>query len=345
KLMKTDCGDILISNSRKIEIKRIAFSFIPIILFLMFYFLFISSGPVTAHDTYKYTGILKEVSAGESDETPKAGKETHSAANYVTLNKGEELDLSFVKKSLGSDGASLSLSENASLFERKQKSYVLKAARAGYTRVSISAPGFKKNIYCFISPLPSKHAGRNDINWYKTQYGTGRGNCGPALISMAILWSKGVDVSVNSIRGEIGYPSPDGAINFEDMKNSLRRHQVHFSEASIDSIDDLIRIITNDRLALVLLNSGMIEEVKGDPRYNLFGRYYEDAGGHYILLKGYSFDKNYFIVYDPMPGDWAGNTMRYADGFSMIGANRYYSSSNLFNALKTVNVLEIYRDF
>jgi hypothetical protein len=50
------------------------------------------------------------------------------------------------------------------------------------------------------------------------------------------------------------------------------------------------------------------------------------------------------VVYDPIPGDWNENDIRYSDGFSMIGKNRYYKTEELMNSLKTRTVLEISRE-
>ena len=74
---------------------------------------------------------------------------------------------------------------------------------------------------------------------------------------------------------------------------------------------------------------------------NLFGQYYIDSGGHYLMIKGYSLDKRYFVVYDPIPSDWVANSKRYADGMSMYGRNRYYDVDELFTSLRAPQVLEI----
>ena len=94
----------------------------------------------------------------------------------------------------------------------------------------------------------------------------------------------------------------------------------------------------------MLIQSGGIEKVDGDPATNLVGRYYDDDLGHYVLVKGYSLDKGYFVVYDPYPVDWESNSLRYADEVTMIGKNRYYPARQLFGALKTRMVLEVTSD-
>jgi hypothetical protein len=96
--------------------------------------------------------------------------------------------------------------------------------------------------------------------------------------------------------------------------------------------------------ALVLIRSGGIQQVAGDPREDVFGRYYGYQDGHYVRVEGYSLDLSYFIVYDPYPADWDDNGLRYDDGVTMIGENRFYPAGQVLAALKTSTVLEVPRD-
>ena len=163
------------------------------------------------------------------------------------------------------------------------------------------------------------------MDWYKTQYGTGYANCGPALVSMAILWSRGQDMPVQDIREEIGYPYDDGAVSFDNLSDSLGRHKVPLHDSrSSPGRPTCRKILDRGHIALVLIQSGDIEKVHGDPVTDLVGRYYDDDEGHYVLVKGYTLDKGYFVVYDPYPVDWESNSLRYGDEVSMIGKNRYY---------------------
>jgi len=65
--------------------------------------------------------------------------------------------------------------------------------------------------------------------------------------------------------------------------------------------------------------------------------------GHYVLVKGYSLDRKWLVVYDPIPSDWSANSVRYADGISMIGRNRYYAAAQLFATIRRPSVLVIDR--
>lgn len=94
----------------------------------------------------------------------------------------------------------------------------------------------------------------------------------------------------------------------------------------------------------MLIHSGKIKKTNSSIQQTIFDRYYDDSVGHYIIVKGYSLSKDFFVTYDPIPGDWWRNSVRYSDGVSMIGKNRYYSAKEVFGALKTHTVLVISRD-
>ena len=267
---------------------------------------------------------------------------------FLVLNPEDVVDLSSFLQRRGESRnfKSLKITQHPELFERINRSLKFQAVKPGFARVTLQEGTSTHTIYTFISPVPSRHTTRSDLNWYKTQFGTGisNSNCGPALVSMAILWAKGTDVPVRDIRAEIGLPYEDGATSFQNLEDSLRRHAVKTVERTVSGPEDITRMIDRDHLVFVLLQTGGIDKVKGDPWTDLLGRYYNDSMGHYVLIKGYSLNKEYFVVYDPFPIDWANNNRYYGDGISMIGRNRYYSSRELLQALKTPMVLEIKRD-
>ncbi len=258
----------------------------------------------------------------------------HAAGTrYLTLNPGDIVDLS---------PGPVSFSGHPELLSRMGLTWRYRASGAGHTLVTAGKGKTRHQVYVFVSLEPARQVTRQDVDWYKTQYGTGYANCGPALVSMAILWSRGQDVPVQSIRDEIGYPYDDGAVSFDNLSDSLQRHEVKFETPQIGGPDDLRHILDRGHIALLLIQSGEIEKVDGDPVNNLVGRYYDDDEGHYVLVKGYTLDNRYFIVYDPYPVDWDSNSLRYGDQVSMIGKNRYYPAAELFSALKTPLVLEVW---
>jgi hypothetical protein len=255
------------------------------------------------------------------------------STRYLTLSPGETVDLS---------PGPVSFHGHPELLTRIGRTWRYRATGAGHTLLTVGRGTTKHPVFLFVSPVAARQVSRPDLDWYRTQYGTGYANCGPAMVSMAVLWSRGEDVPVQEIREEIGYPHDDGAVSFDDIADSLGRHGVKFARPQLAGPDDLRRILDRGHLALVLIQSGAIEKVEGDPVSDLIGRYYDDDEGHYILVKGYTLDDTYFVVYDPYPVDWESNSLRYGDDESMIGKNRLYSAGQLFTALKTPLVLEVW---
>jgi hypothetical protein len=278
--------------------------------------------------------LLHNGRAAHGIVTSSAGSRTTSR-RYLTLNPGDQVDLSPGPVNFGG---------HPELLSRLGLTWRYRARGAGHTVLTVGKGRTRRQVYLFVSPLPSRQVTREDVDWYKTQYGTGYANCGPALVSMAILWARGQDIPVQDIRDEIGYPYDDGAVSMDNMSAALARHKVPFSTPQLAAPSDLRKIVDRGHIALVLIQSGNIGKVQGDPVIDLKGRYYDDDEGHYVVVKGYTLDNGFFVVYDPYPVDWESNSMRYEDDVSMIGKNRYYPSQELFSALKTPLVLEVSSD-
>jgi hypothetical protein len=73
----------------------------------------------------------------------------------------------------------------------------------------------------------------------------------------------------------------------------------------------------------------------------MFGKYYNDEVGHYIIIKGYSLNGEYFVSYDPIPNDWTVNSFRYGDELSMVGRNRYYNSREILRSLRSYEMIVV----
>lgn len=248
---------------------------------------------------------------------------------YLTLNPGEMVDLSPGPVRFGTHPV---------LLKRTGQGWEFRATASGHTQVIVGSGARKRAVVVFVTPTPSRQVGRLDLEWYRTQFGAGFSDCGPALVSMSILWARGKDVPVQDIRAEIGY---DGGTSFDDLRAALDRHHVACQTTPVRAVRDLVDVLKRGHLALMLIRSGSIDKVRGDPRKDLFGRYYDYEEGHYVLAKGYSLDRNYVVVYDPYPADWDDNHLRYDDGKTMIGKNRYYPARQVLTALKVANVLEV----
>lgn len=252
---------------------------------------------------------------------------------FLALNTGDTIDLS---------PGPVTIPRSSPMLRRQGRTMSYRAVQPGHALVLVGRGRAQRTVSVFVSPFPSYHVGRDDLDWYKTQYGTGIANCGPALVSMAILWSKGKDFTVDEIREEIGWPYDDGATSYDNLRDELARHGVRFSSPFLAGTRSLYSILDRGHIAFVLIQSGMIAKTEGNPATNMVGRYYDDDEGHYLIVKGYSLDHRYLVVYDPYPVDWESDSLRYGDGVTRIGKDRYYPTDQLFAALKTPEVIEIY---
>jgi hypothetical protein len=217
------------------------------------------------------------------------------------------------------------------------------ANAAGFFNLTVDQAGERSHLYLFVSPVPSRHADRADLDWYRTQFNTGtQSNCGPSMVSMAIAWAKGEYVPVAKVREAVGWTG-DGGISFEEMIRELRVQGVTAWMQPAAGVEDIAAIIDSGRIAVLLYNTRSVARASGDATRNLFGAYYTDNVGHYVVVKGYSLDRKWLVVYDPIPSDWISNSVRYADGISMIGRNRYYAAAQLFTTIRRPSVLVIDR--
>ncbi|MBN2736451.1 MAG: LysM peptidoglycan-binding domain-containing protein [Spirochaetales bacterium] len=257
---------------------------------------------------------------------------------YFTANKGDIISLDAQAiDNLGQQVAfdyKCKISGTRSIIKQVKNTDKFEVINTGYAKVTIETQGYTHTGFYFISPISSVHSDREDMYWYKTQYGVSfKGNCGPSSTAMAIGWALGIDVNVNEIRSYIGRPYPDGAVDFGHIISSINQYGIENKTVYLKSSEEVFDFIDQDKILIVSYDRGNIEVAKGNPVYDLFGRHYNDSGGHYSIIKGYSKDKRYFIVHDPMPHDWWLNSARYPDGISHLGRNRYYSVNNMFRTM------------
>lgn len=217
----------------------------------------------------------------------------------------------------------------------------LQALEAGYFNIRVDHQGQQDNLYLYVSPVPSVQVDSRDLNWYRTQFNTGTlSNCGPSSVSMAIAWARNAYVPVSTIRQEVGWKG-DGGTGFGELGAVLDRNGVDHSLKTVRKAQDLRDILDRDHIAIVLIHTSKITRSTGSPARTPYGRYYSDSVGHYIVVKGYSLDGNWFVVNDPVPSDWGANSFRQADGISMMGRNRYYRATDILRGLRTDQVIEI----
>ncbi|MBN2443488.1 MAG: C39 family peptidase [Spirochaetales bacterium] len=235
------------------------------------------------------------------------------------------------------------LMQDPALIEKTYDNH-FRAVAPGYTKVSLVHGPVSYQFFLFVSPFPSQHSVEPEFNWYKTQFNTGMyGNCGPACVAMAVHWATGERITVKENREEIGLPIKNGAVSFAHMERNFRYHRIKTFLPVVNDFSDMKAIIDKGNIAIILFNTTYIQPVEGDESLVFVDRYYPDTTGHYVVIKGYSLDEKYFIIYDPIPGEWKHNLIRYTDGVSMIGRNRYFLADQIFESIKGKKVLEIER--
>lgn len=229
------------------------------------------------------------------------------------------------------------------LLGREGEFSILRSHQPGYFLISSQIQDLTKQTYVFVSPIDSVHSDRNDINWYRTQFNTGTAsNCGPSVVSMSVAWARGEYIAVSSIRDNLGW-SGNGGTSFSELISQMRSYGVDSRLTPIASPQDVFDIVDDGNIAVVLFHTSAVSWTAGAPEQNLVGRYYNDSVGHYVIIKGYTVDGKYLVVYDPVPSDWVSNSKRHADGVSMMGRNRYYPVDEIFGALRRHDVIEIRR--
>ncbi|MDR2135612.1 MAG: LysM peptidoglycan-binding domain-containing protein [Treponema sp.] len=268
-----------------------------------------------------------------------------SSARFVTLSSPDEMfvvngEITKVARYASVDQAPLDFSESDEFLTR------VRFTRSGYYGLTVMEPDRGEHYYSvFVSPLPSMHADANlnQFNWYRTQYNTGTtSNCGPASAAMAISWGTGKYFPVSTVRQAVGWQG-DGGTSFEQLLDVIRKEGASASIEPLRSVQNVRDVIDAGSVAIVLFRTDGINISRQDAASSLFGRYYTDSVGHYIVIKGYSLNGEYFVIHDPIPSDWGANRFRYQDEISMAGRNRYYSSAELLSALRRPSMIVVPR--
>ncbi|MDR0589015.1 MAG: LysM peptidoglycan-binding domain-containing protein [Spirochaetaceae bacterium] len=269
----------------------------------------------------------------------------HSTTKFITLSSPDEYFVIYgtiIKVSRYPDISSspLDLSESDQFLTK------VRFKEPGFYGITALEANNREQYYSvFVSPVPTMHAdiATENYNWYRTQYNTGtQSNCGPASASMAIGWSLGKYFSVSSVRQAIGWRG-DGGTSFEELIRVIKAQGAPATIQPLKTVQHIKDVIDSGGIAIVLFHTSGVRMARSDPLSDLFGKYYNDSVGHYIIIKGYSLDGEYFVIHDPIPSDWAVNSFRYSDELSMIGRNRYYSSAEVLNSLRRLDMIVVPR--
>ncbi|MDR2500475.1 MAG: LysM peptidoglycan-binding domain-containing protein [Treponema sp.] len=268
----------------------------------------------------------------------------YSSIRFVTLSDPDEWFVTAGKVAAAARYASL---EDAPLDFSESDEHLTKVRfkKPGFYGLTIEEePGMYRDYSVFVSPRPSVHAdmGESAFDWYRTQFDTGTtSNCGPASVSMAIGWALEKYLPVSSVRQAVGWKG-DGGTSFEDLLRVIRSHGIPVSVQPFHSMENIKEVVDSGRIAIVLFHTSGVKTSRSKAA-DLFDKYYTDSVGHYIIVKGYSLDGEYFAVYDPIPSDWGTNRFRYGDEVSMMGRNRYYSSAELLRSLRRKDMIVVSR--
>jgi LysM repeat protein len=268
-----------------------------------------------------------------------------STTRFVTLGSPDDFfvvngEITQVARYASVEDAPLDFSESDSFLTK------VRFNESGYYGLTVMEPDRGEHYYSvFVSPLPSMHADADltQFNWYRTQYNTGTtSNCGPAAAAMAISWGTSRYFPVSTVRQAVGWQG-DGGTSFEELLRVIKQEGITASIESLRTVQDVRNVIDSGAVAIVVFRTDGIKTTRSNPASSLFDKYYTDSVGHYIVIKGYSLNGEYFIIHDPIPSDWGSNSFRYQDEISMVGRNRYYSSKELLNSLRRPNMIVIPR--
>jgi hypothetical protein len=268
-----------------------------------------------------------------------------STTKFVTLSSPDEY---FVVKGTITAVARYQRVEDAPLDFSESDRVLTKVrfTKPGYYGITVEDSGSGEQYYSvFVSPIPTIHADavQENFNWYRTQFNTGTtSNCGPASASMAIGWALGKYFSVSSVRQAVGWQG-EGGTSFEELLGVIRAEGAAASVQPLRSAQSVKDVIDAGNIAVVLFRTDGVATSRSDPSTDLFGKYYNDTVGHYIVIKGYSLNGEYFVIHDPIPSAWGTNSFRYPDEVSMVGRNRYYSVPELLRSLRRADMIVVSR--
>jgi PKD repeat protein len=259
----------------------------------------------------------------------------HSTVKFVTLSSPDEHFV--VNGKIIGVSRHPNMEDVIDLSESDKYLTKVKFKTSGYFGITVLESKNKEQYYSvFVSPIPTMHVDNvtNNSNWYRTQFNTGTpSNCGPATTAMGISWATGRYFPVSTVRQAVGWHG-DGGTSFDELFNVFKNQGVNASFQSLKTAQDIRDVIDSGSIAIILFLTSGVKMSRQNPANDLFGRYYNDSVGHYVVVKGYSLNGDYFVIHDPIPSDWSGNSFRYADEISMIGRNRYFPVTEVLKSLR-----------
>jgi hypothetical protein len=186
------------------------------------------------------------------------------------------------------------------------------------------------NVYLSKGDIPQSMSNERPYNWYIDQGDTGTysgNNCGPSASVMAGLWQdEDFEYTPQEARGE--FRSSGGWWFTDDIKDFFKKHNVSYEVDDFDGSHELIETLQEGNIILLCIDTSYIEDKDDTDSY--FGKFYNYDGGHFLIVKGYTYIEGilYFEVYDS--NCW-GET--YSDG-SPKGKGRLYAFDDLEEAIE-----------
>lgn len=263
-----------------------------------------------------------------------ASQAEHSTTRFATLSSMD--DYFVVNGTITKIARYANIEDILDLSESDQVLTKARFKKSGYFGVTVMERGREQYYSVFVSPIPTMHVdmAMSNFNWYRTQFNTGTAsNCGPAAAAMGISWGAGGYFPVSSVRQAVGWQG-DGGTSFDELIKVIRGQGVAANLQHLRTTQDVINVIDSGSIAIILFLTDGVRTARRDPATDLFGKYYNDSVGHYVVVKGYSLSGEYFVIHDPIPSDWGGNSFRYADEISMMGRNRYFPASEVIRSLR-----------
>ena len=281
------------------------------------------------------SGVIYRSNSLYVDIPHPASAAEHSTTRFVTLSSPD--DYFVVNGTVTKVARYANIEDALDLSESDQFLTKARFKKSGYYGVTVQEAWGREQYYSiFVSPIPSMHVDLaiNNFNWYRTQFNTGTpSNCGPASASMGISWATGKYFPVSAVRQSVGWQG-NGGTSFDELIRVIRNQGVDASLESLSTAQQVRDVIDSGAIAIILFHTDGVRMSRQNPEADLFGKYYNDSVGHYVIIKGYSLNGEYFVIHDPIPSDWGANSFRYADEISMIGRNRYFSASEVLRSLR-----------
>jgi hypothetical protein len=157
---------------------------------------------------------------------------------------------------------------------------------------------------------------------------------------MGISWGTGKYHPVSAVRQFIGWQG-DGGTSFEELIKAIKNQGVSAEMQPLRTMQDVKNVIDSGAIAIILFHTDGVKTARLDPKSDLFGKYYNDSVGHYVVLKGYSMNGEHVVIHDPIPSDWGSNSFRYGDEISMMGRNRYFNTNEVLRSLRRNDMIVV----